>query len=136
MATVRKVEEKAFKAAAKSTSNYSPAPHGGPTPLCGLEILGSFSIRLSAVIGSSHALSRARGCRSRSAAHFLSVMTWVIRFSVATMRLRKKRMGVDPAREILANLPAIWHDRNSEQRRFLSRGPYGWSYLLLSRRTF
>ena len=36
MAIVRKVVEKACKAAAKSTSNHSPAPHGGPNPLCGL----------------------------------------------------------------------------------------------------
>jgi len=35
---VRKVVEKACKAAAKSTSNHSPAPHGGPNPLCGLVI--------------------------------------------------------------------------------------------------
>ena len=33
---MRKVVEKASKAAAKSTSNHSPAPHGGPNPLCGL----------------------------------------------------------------------------------------------------
>lgn len=36
MATRRKVVEQASKAAAKSTSNHSPAPHGGPNPLCGL----------------------------------------------------------------------------------------------------
>src|SRR5438552_17766398 len=69
-ATVRKVAEKAPKAAAKSTSNHSPAPHGGPNPLCGLGILGSPQTRLSVAGGSSHALSRVSGCRSRRAAHF------------------------------------------------------------------
>ena len=108
---MHKVAEKAPKAAAKSTSNYFPAPHSGPTPLCGLEIPGSPSIRLSAVIGSSHALSRARGCRSRSAAHFF------VRNDMGNPLLRrdhapaaKKQMGVDPARGILVNLLAIWHE--------------------------
>jgi len=27
---------RAFKAASESPSNHSPAPHGGPNPLCGL----------------------------------------------------------------------------------------------------
>jgi hypothetical protein len=35
VATVCKVVEKASKAAAKSTSNHSPAPHGGFNLLCG-----------------------------------------------------------------------------------------------------
>lgn len=68
MGIARLVAEKAPKAAAKSTSNHSPVSHGGPNPLCGLGILGSPQIRLSAAGGSSHALSRASGCRSRSAA--------------------------------------------------------------------
>jgi len=36
-----KVPEKAGKAQAKPHSNHSPAPHGGSTPLCGLEIFRS-----------------------------------------------------------------------------------------------
>ena len=68
-------------------------------------------------------LGRARGCRSRSAAHFF------VRYDMGNPLLRrehapaaKKRIGGDPARGILANLRAIWHDRSSEQRRCLSVG--------------
>ncbi len=69
MGTPRKVAEKPPKAAAKSTSNQSPVSHGGPNPPCDLGFFGSPQTRLSAA-GGSHAPSRARGCRSRSGAHF------------------------------------------------------------------
>jgi hypothetical protein len=134
VATVRKVAAKAPKAAAEPYSNHSPAPHGGPNPLCGLGILSSPQTRISAAGSSSHTLSRASGCILQRGSIFFrnSMSNLFLRGDdgLATKTEYERSRAKNRRRFVVAN----WHGRNLQQRRFLNVGGMeGWAYLLAIR---